>query len=273
MLVSVISPQRRAAGATSVAALVGQGLSEQNRSVILMNSAAHSNSFNMYFGINKNGAGDTPASQLLNLVKMGGATKDSVPNYCCSVNSRYDVFSIEDENKDKDSINEVHKYLLEGAPYDYIVCDIDTDLSDPRTKDMLDRSDCIVLVLDSGIKNLSKFADVRKDFASMTRYKPVITVLNDYDDEVLKKEDAADIAGITNKKAVALWNVIHYCKYIPYCENRGELQLLFEQMSKRTSQAIMLDSEVQTLTKQIIKIQTQLSKARIQSKGRAATGE
>lgn len=272
MLISVISPQRRSAGTTSVAGLICAGLAEQNRAVLLMNSAAHSDSFNVYYGIEKDGesVSDSPASQLLNLVKMGGATKDSVPNYCHAVNAKMDVFSVESGNQDKDAVDEVHKYLLEGAPYAYIVCDIDTDMDDDRTKYMIDHSDVVILVLNSSIKNLKKFALVKKEFQKMIKHIPVITVLNEYDEDVMSRESAAKVISVLNKKAIALWTTIHYNKYIPYCENRGRLELLYDQMKKRTSQAILLDSEIRGLTKQIVGIQSQVSKARIMAKAEEA---
>lgn len=264
MFITVISPQKRTSGATSVAALVGAELSKQNRSTLLMNSAAHSDSFNMYFGIGD--SAEAPATQLMNLVKMGGAKKDSIPDYCHAVNNKYDVFSIEKQNTDKDGINETHDYLVAGAPYNYIIMDVDTDMDDPRTEKYLQQSDCVILVIDSGVKNLVKFVDIKKDFTRLIRHKPVITVLNKYDQEVLRKEEAAGLIRVTNKKSIERWGTIHYNKYIPYCENRGALQLLFAQMAKRTSQTIMLDSDINLVTKQIIRIQTEQSKARINTK-------
>lgn len=265
MLISVISPQKRSSGTTSVAGLIAAGLSEQNRQTILINSAAHSDSFNMYYGVDQTNV-DSPASQLLNLVKMGGATKESVPNYCHPINAKLDVFAIENSNTDKDAVDEVHRYLLEAAPYPYTVCDVDTDIDDERTKYMLDKADVVVLVINSSIKSLNKFADCKKKFAKMIKHKPVLTVLNEYDEDVMKRETAAQIISVLNKKAVALWTVIHYNKYIPYCENRGRLELLYDQMKKRTSQAILLDTEVRGLIKQIIGIQSQMSKARTMAK-------
>lgn len=264
MFITVVSPQRRSAGSTSVAALVGAELSKQNRSTLLLNAAAHSDSFNMYFGIGD--SAEAPATQLMNLVKMGGAKKDTIPDYCHAVNSKYDVFSIEKQNEDKDGINDTHDYLVAGAPYNYIIMDVDTDMDDPRTEKFLQQSDCVILVIDSSIKNLMKFADIKKEFTRLIRHKPVITVLNKYDQEVLRKEEAAALIRVTNKKTVDRWGTVHYNKYIPYCENRGALQLLFAQMNKRTSQTIMLDADINIITKQIIRIQTEQSKARISTK-------
>lgn len=264
MFIAVVSPQRRAAGATSVAALIGAELSKQNRSTLLLNSAAHSDSFNLYFGVEN--TADSPAQQLINLVKMGGAKKESIPDYCHAVNNHYDVFTVEEKIEDKTAVNEVHDYLVAGAPYNYIIMDIDTDMDDERTEKYLQKADCVVLVLDSGVKNLMKFADMKKEFTKLVRHKPIVTVLNDYDQEVLKKEEAAALIRVTNKKSIALWGTVHYNKYIPYCENRGALQLLFAQMAKRTSQTIMLDTDINIITKQIIKIQTEQSRARINAK-------
>ena len=264
MFITVISPQKRTAGSTSVAALIGAELSKQNRSTLLLNAATHSDSFNTYFGIGD--SAEAPATQMMNLVKMGGAKKDSIPDYCHAVNNKFDVFSIEKQNTDKEGINETHDYLVAGAPYNYIIMDVDTDMSDPRTEKFLQLSDCVVLVLDSSIKSLLKFADIKKEFTRLVRHKPIVTVLNKYDQEVLRKEEAAALIRVTNKKSVDRWGTVHYNKYIPYCENRGALQLLFAQMSKRTSQTIMLDSEMNVIAKQIIRIQTEQSKARINTK-------
>lgn len=263
MIIAVISPQKRTTGVTSIASLIAYGLSRQNRSTLLMNTAAHSQSLNLYFGIENNG--DAPATQLLNLVKMGGAKKESVPDYCHAVNSKLDVFSIEDDNKDKEAINEVHDYLLAGAPYNYIICDVDTDADDARTQKVLEAADCIVLVLTPSIKNLKKFQETKHDFSRMIKHKPVITVLNNFDPEICKKEEAAHAVGIQNKNIITKWQTVHYNKYVPYCENRGKLDLLFSQMAKRTAKAIMLDTDIGSVVRQIIHIQTQISKMRIQN--------
>lgn len=262
MIIAVISPQKRTTGVTSISALIAAELSRQNRKTLLMNTAAHSQSLNLYFGIKDNG--DAPATQLLNLVKMGGAKKEIIPNYCYAVNEKMDVFSIEDDNKDKTAINDVHNYLLTGAPYNYIICDVDTNAADPRTEEVLNQADCVVLVLTPSIKNLKKFQETKHDFMRMIKHKPVITVLNNYDPEVCKKEEAAHFVGVTNKNIIAKWQTVHVNKYIPYCENRGKIELLFEQMAKRTAQTIMLDTDMNSVVKQIIHIQTQISKQRIQ---------
>ncbi len=262
MIIAVISPQKRNAGATSIAALIGASLSKQNRSTLLLNTAAHSDSLNMYFGIHD--VGDAPASQLLSLVKMGGAKKESIPNYCFSVNRSYDVFSVDESVKDKAAVDEVHEYLKNGAPYDYIVCDVDTAMDDERTAHVLSQADCVVVVLNSQIKNLVKFFEIKKDFVKLTKHKPVITVLNNYDQEICRKEDAAKIINVKNKATINRWCTVHTNRYIPYCENRGQLPLLFEEMGKRTSQTMMLATDTNNIIKQIIRIQTEISKHRIQ---------
>ena len=145
MIISVISPQKRTTGVTSIAALTSAALAKQSRKTLLINTAAHSQSLNLYFGIGN--CDDAPATQLTNLVKMGGASKESIPEYCFSVNDFFDVFSIEDGNKDKQAINDVHEFLMTTASHNYIVCDVDTDMEDERTKKVLEMSDCVLLVL------------------------------------------------------------------------------------------------------------------------------
>lgn len=264
MIIAVISPQKRTTGVTSIAALTAAELAKQSRKTLLLNTAAHSQSLNLYFGIGN--SDDAPATQLTNLVKMGGANKDSIPDYCFSVNPFLDVFSIEDSNKDKPAINDVHDYLMSVAPHNYIVCDVDTDMEDTRTKKVLELADCVVLVLTSSIKNMMKFVETKPVFAKMIRHKPIITVLNNFDPEVCSKEAAASAVGITKKNVVARWQTVHVNKYIPYCENRGKLSLLIEQMRKRTSQAIMLDTDIGSIAKQIMHIQAEISKQRISGK-------
>lgn len=206
-------------------------------------------------------------------VKMDGASKESIPEYCFSVNDFFDVFSIEDGNKDKQAINDVHEFLMTTASHNYIVCDVDTDMEDERTKKVLEMSDCVLLVLTSSIKNMKKFVEAKPVFAKMIRNKPVITVLNNFDPEVCSKEAAAAAVGITKKNVVSRWHTVHVNKYIPYCENRGKLELLIDQMGKRTSQTIMLDTDINSIARQIIHIQSEISKQRIAGKQASAKFE
>ena len=269
MIISVISPQKRTTGVTSIAALTSAALAKQSRKTLLINTAAHSQSLNLYFGIGN--CDDAPATQLTNLVKMGGASKESIPEYCFSVNDFFDVFSIEDGNKDKQAINDVHEFLMTTASHNYIVCDVDTDMEDERTKKVLEMSDCVLLVLTPSIKNMKKFVEAKPVFAKMIRNKPVITVLNNFDPEVCSKEAAAAAVGITKKNVVSRWHTVHVNKYIPYCENRGKLELLIDQMGKRTSQTIMLDTDINSIARQIIHIQSEISKQRIAGKQASAS--
>ena len=271
MIISVISPQKRTTGVTSIAALTSAALAKQSRKTLLINTAAHSQSLNLYFGIGN--CDDAPATQLTNLVKMGGASKESIPEYCFSVNDFFDVFSIEDGNKDKQAINDVHEFLMTTASHNYIVCDVDTDMEDERTKKVLEMSDCVLLVLTPSIKNMKKFVEAKPVFAKMIRNKPVITVLNNFDPEVCSKEAAAAAVGITKKNVVSRWHTVNVNKYIPYCENRGKLELLIDQMGKRTSQTIMLDTDINSIARQIIHIQSEISKQRIAGKQASAKFE
>ncbi len=252
MNIAVMAPHVHGNGVTSSAALIASGLSQRNVKVCLTHVKGKSEALFPYYSINSTAQHSSP-TQIVNLIKMGGMNQKSVPNYCRSVSDRYDLFSLDADESDDitdGDVADVVKYMAINAPYDYIVFDVDENsFEKPAVKELLLHTDCVILVLSQKTIEMNLFKSMQKLITAKLRKFPVMVVVNKFRDSLGTIKELAASIGIENTKH---WYTLHSNEWILYCENKGNLKYLSEQMHEKNGEVIDIEYDIQHIIQGII---------------------
>lgn len=253
MNISVISPHIHGNGNTTVAALLAFELASRNKRVCLTHVTSKSESMFPYFGFEESDDQTNNPLQLINLIREGGLRKEDIGNYCREVTDRLDLFSLDtfisktgkETNVNAEHMQTALSFICREFPNDYIVFDIDeNNMENENVKLVLSHTDCVVFVLTQSLTELRRFAAQKTKILKQTGNIPSLVVVNKYSDIIGTMKDAANVIGI---KRPSKWYQIRFSQWIPYCENRGQLKYLAEQIQKRNADVIELDSDIKHL--------------------------
>lgn len=263
MNIAVMAPHIHGNGRTTVAALIAGELSTRNRHVCLTHARSQSESMYSYFTFNEVDSSTNP-QQIVNLMKGGGIQKDHIPDYSRNISDYLDLFSLNESlqqgNISEENQAEVINFIARNAPYDFMIYDVDeNNMEQSSVKAILSEADCVVLVLTQAVTELNRFKEIKAQFVSKTKKLPVIVVINKYAALYGKVKDVGDVIGVANTKS---WRKLHFNAYIQYCENKGQLRFLLEQIQKRNPDVIELDSDIKHITQNILQIKREKRKER-----------
>ena len=206
-----------------------------------------------YFGFEESDDQTNNPLQLVNLIKEGGLRKEDIGNYCREVTENLDLFSLDtfisrngkETNVNEEQMRTVLSFICKDFPYDYIVYDIDENGLDKESiKIALAHTDCLIFVLSQSLTELRRFSNQKSKILKQTASIPNLVVVNKYCDLIGTVKDVANTIGI---KRPSKWYQIKFNQWIPYCENKGKLKYLAEQIQKRNTDVIELDSDIKHL--------------------------
>lgn len=256
MNIAVIAPHVHGNGCTTIAAMIAAELSNRNKRVCLSHAKSKSDSFLPYFKLRE--MDDINAKSLATMIKQDGLPKENVPNYCRSITDKLDLFSLDKDIQDGElsieDVSIVAEFMLTNAPYDFIVYDVDeNDLKFQVTKTIFDYADCIVLVLTQATTELNRFKEIQRKISKIAKENqiPIIVVLNKYDSLYGDVKTTAAKLGITNRTVIKKWKTVRYNKYIPYCENTGNMNLLNDRMKERQAEVLDISTDISNVVKEI----------------------
>ncbi|SHK69744.1 hypothetical protein SAMN02745136_03133 [Anaerocolumna jejuensis DSM 15929] len=273
MNISVISPHVHGNGNTTVAALLAYELSSRNKSVCLTHVTSKSESMFPYFGLEESDDQTSNPLQLINLIREGGLRKEDIGNYCREITERFDLFSLDtfvsrtgkDKNVNDEQMQTVLSFICKDFPYDYIVFDIDeNNLEKENVKLVLAHTDCLIIVLTQSLSELQRFSGQKAKILKQTANIPNLVVMNKYIDMIGTDKDAANVLGI---KHPSKWYHIRFSQWIPYCENRGQLKYLSEQIQKRNVDVLELDADIKHLVSGIQSIKQAVREEKRKARG------
>lgn len=256
MNITVIQPQGHGSGTTTVAALIASELSTRNKQVCLTNTKPVSEALYPYYDINTEQEKHNVSMELINLIKFGGVRKEKVRNYCRNISDNLDLFVVNEPYK-KGELTEADMvqtigFLGKNSPYDYVVFDVDEkQLQKPTVQSLLEITDVCIVVLTQDSREVARFMEQRDEFLKATKGIPTVVVVNKYSSILGNIKDLALSMGMKNTKN---WCAIHSNQYVPYCENRGKLNYLAEQLHNNTPEVVELNRDVWHIVQKILDI-------------------
>ena len=259
MNIAIMSPHCHNNGNTTVTALIAATLARQNKKVCLTHVTDKSEAIYPYYGIVGGGANATDAVQLTKLIQTGGMQKNSLSNYCKNITDNFDVFSLDASTIiPEEEVADVLTYILENAPYDYTVVDVDENSLDKvNVQTVIDHADIIILVLSQIITEINRFKAMKGTFVTRTKKVPKIVVVNKYRNILGEIKDYATRLDIKDTRH---WHYLHDNPHIALCENTGKLLFLSEQIRKKNGDVLELDTDLQKIVKDILETKRSANK-------------
>ncbi|GHV32158.1 hypothetical protein FACS18949_02260 [Clostridia bacterium] len=148
MTIAVASPVHGQAGNTTNAILIALLLAEtQNKKVCLTHLSANNTDIFEYLGADRLSDKTCTPSQVAKLLKVGTLTPRDIPTYCLPISENLDIFSNTGDNTKSEDLEAVQDFLLKENPYDFLVVDVDVNLSSAIAKNALEKSGVVVVSL------------------------------------------------------------------------------------------------------------------------------
>lgn len=256
MNITVIQPQGHGSGATTVAALVASELGTRNKRVCLTNTRPVSEALYPYYDMDAAQERQNVSLELINLIRFGGIRKEKVRNYCRSIADNLDLFVVnapyrKGELAEEDMV-QVIEFLGRNSPYDYVVYDVDEkQIVKPTVQALLAITDICLVVITQDSREIARFMEQKELFLKFTKDIPTVVVVNKYSPVLGSLRELASSMGVKNIKN---WCAIHLNQYIPYCENRGRLKYLADQLHENAPEVVELNRDIWHIVQKILDV-------------------
>lgn len=263
MNIAVMSPHASKNGATTIAALISYELSNRNKKVCLTHAKSKSNSLLSFFNISESDDKTANPTEISKLIIEGGIRKNDIGAYCKSITENLELFTINSNDIEQSSFNEVLDFISTSFPHDYTIFDIDSrDLSSLECRTILKNCDCIVYVFTQNNTELHEFKNEKLKYYRYIHSIPNIVVVNKYNGIIGSMDDVARSIGL---KKASKWIKLSYNPYIAWGTNEGKLLTVFEMMKKRDFRLIETDSDIKNLIHSIMSIKQVVRANKIKS--------
>jgi hypothetical protein len=211
--IAVASPVHGQAGNTTVAALIALLLSEtQNKKVCLTHLSSNNSDIFNYLGADRLSDKTCTPSQVAKLLKVGTLTPRDIPTYCLPFSDNLDIFSNTGDNVESEDLQAVQSFLLMENPYDFLVVDVDANLSEPIAKNALEKAGIVVVSLTQSRNVLERHKSRETDAYVLKS----LFLCNHYSPDIGSMPEFAKKLGVPPKKCVKLTHSDTVLKYSNY---------------------------------------------------------
>ena len=252
MRICVLSPHTNNNGNSTLSMLIGLQLASQNRLTCITHSKPTSNTFKTYLNFDTFEDKTSTPSQIVRILREGEISGEAVRDYCKSINEYLEVFTNESSNFTQEDMDFMFKYIAKYFPHENGVFDVDsTDINTNRK--VIKMCDVVILNITQSKKELSNFKENREEYLKLLyeNNKPIVVVVNMYDSRVCTFKEAANWMGIKRNNN---WTVLHYNPYIKWATGHGKLNVLFNNIVRKDSRVIELQSDLNKIVKELLSV-------------------
>jgi hypothetical protein len=258
MIISVVSPHASNNGNTVSSILLGLGLGDLKRKVLLTHIRPQSNAFDNYLGLKAFADKTSTPTQLVKLMREGAIQPEEIGDYCKTFEDYLDVFTNKETNFSEQDMRTLLDFLLTSTThYDYQLYDID-ESSDHATSEMvLSKSNIIILNVSANSTDLDKFVAMKDRIAKMCRGKKVILLCTAYDSKAYKStKEISKHLGLDTTVYV-----IRYNSWLKYGCNTGKLAYVYKQAKTKDADVVEVYKDVSSLASVVAKTKIAIGKA------------
>jgi hypothetical protein len=258
MIISVVAPHTSRNGNTVSSILLGFGLGDLKRKVLLTHVNPQSYAFDTYLGLHNFEDKTSTPTQLVKLMREGAIKPEEIGDYCKLFEEYLYVFTNKETNFSQDDMHNLLDFILTSSmPYEYMVFDVDAKTDHKTTELVLSKSDVIILNLSDSLLELEMFNQQKDRIMKLCRGKKVILLCSAYDSKALKSTKE-----ITKKIGVdTSCYVIRNNSWVKWACNTGKLDYLFKQGKTKDSDVIDVFRDATSLASAISKTKISIGKA------------
>lgn len=237
MKIAVVSPFHRT-GITTITALIGYSLTWTQQVSTVISYAGQSD-LPRYLGTTELDDKTRSISQLSKLLSAGAISPDNITEYCVPLLKDLYLLDTTSSIVSADEKSKLLAFVFDRVPTDFVVCEINSELYEPRTKELLNTADVIVMV----------FEPYRNQFDAVKRYlqsedwpkgKHVMFLCNRYDDITIPLRDITRDLG---EKHVNMCK-LHYNPWIMKMADAGKLDEIVPYVIQKDPRVIELNNDM-----------------------------
>ena len=237
MKIAILSPLHRT-GLSTVAPLFTYCLTWTQQVTTVLSYTGHSD-LTRYLGTSELDDKTRSISQLSKLLSAGAISPENITEYCVPLIKDSHLLDTTSSIITPDEKAKLISFVFDRVPTDFVVCEVDTELDDPRTQEILDIADVVVIV----------FEPYRNSFDAVKRYieypmwpknKKVMYLCNKYDDQVIPLRDITRDFG---EKHVNMCK-LHYNPWIMKLCESGKLYELLPYVIQKDPRVIDLNNDM-----------------------------
>lgn len=262
MKISIISPQSHNNGNTVSSILIGLGLSELKRKILLTHVQPQSPTFEGYLGFEAYEDKTSTPSQLVKLMREGAIQPEEIGDYCKNLEDFLDVFANSNLNFIKDDMETLLKFILEAdTKYEYTLFDFDVENNGFEDELALKKSDIVILNLNNSVNDIAHFNKNRKRIGKACSGKKVIAICSAYDSKSGKLKDLAKQLNLNTTIYP-----IRYNSWVQWACNKGKLDYVFKQGKTKDKDVIEVYRDIMTIVNVIVKTKAKINKEKMSGK-------
>lgn len=237
MKIAVVSPLKRT-GITTITALMGYCLTWTQQVSTVISYAGQSD-MARYIGSTELEDKTRSISQLSKLLSARAIAPENITEYCVPLIK--DLFMLDTTSSivDKNEKAKLLSFVFDQVPTDFTICEVNTELYEDNTIELLNNADVIVMV----------FEPYRNQFDAVKRYlqseywpkgKSVMFLCNKYSDIVIPLRDVTKDLG---EKHVNMCK-LHYNPWIMKMAEAGKLDEIVPYIIQKDPRVIDLNNDM-----------------------------
>jgi hypothetical protein len=251
--ITFLSPDRRQ-GLTTVSSLIALALANtQNLNTALTFTGNNNNSINTFLGLTPVEDKTRNLTQLVKLLESNAISGSEIADYCTKIHNVPNFLILDSASNaisDEDN-GRLIKFAIEHLDTDVVVTDVATEIFDDVTKQVIEQSDLIVMVLTQSRdiwKKLKVWEDVQWDANSKEDQtimeklssKGLIFIFNQYDAYVEAFRETTKKFGIRHRRCCK----ITYNPWVKKTSNMGKLHTILPYILDKDPRVVELHNDI-----------------------------
>ena len=237
MKIAVVSPFHRT-GISTITALLGYALVWTQQASTVISYSGYSD-MARYLGTSELDDKTRSISQLSKLLSAGAISPENITEYCVPLIRDLHLLDTTSTTVTAEEKSKLLSFVFDRVPTDFIVCEVNSELYEETTKELLNNCDLIVMV----------FHPYRTQFDEVKRYmqsedwpsdKPIMYLCNQYDDVVKPLRDISRDMGVKHLNMCKL----HYNPWIMKMAEAGKLDEIVPYVLQKDPRVIELANDM-----------------------------
>lgn len=249
MKVAVLSPLSKQ-GRTTISILLGHALAYMSSLEVCVTYLGLQSNMPKYLGVSELTEDKTRStSQIIKLIESGGFTPEELVHYMISLDRQFKLLNTSTELTQLKDSEALISYISSIEDYNTIrIIDVDTELTDQSTQELIEASDLVVMVIDQTMESAEYIKNFKEDIEVAHMFPPdtkTIYIVNKFNPLIMSHRDTSKMYGIRHRKT----SKVNYEPRLVKMANNGRLDETIRLIHKGNLHLLGLDQDVTDLAR------------------------
>lgn len=240
--IAIVGPTRRQ-GESTLSTLLALTLPRIfTTRVCLTYTGTDSTSYNTFLGVGDNQDPTRSLSQLVRLLDAGTVADTEIEDYLTDITHNVNLLQTAELGMHETISSKLLIKSLEYLHHDFIITDVNTELSEEITQVILKKADLVVVTLSQGTDVINKLKLWQAHPLFPEQHK-VVYIVNFYDDKICALREISKHIGVRHVRVAKL----NYNPFIRKMANLGKLQDIVPYIFNKDSRVVDLLVDLQEI--------------------------